>query len=139
MDLKEENELKKEYLNSYRAAVREEKILLEEIQKLRADKMFPSVVNDGMPHGSGGGDLSEYAAKLDEAINDLKEQRLKKVRLYTEIQQQIKCVEDDTERELLMLRYLQGKTWEQVAVEMGYTYRYTTKLHGKALQNFKMT
>ena len=138
MDLKEENELKKEYLNSYRAAVREEKILLEEIQKLRTDKMFPSAVNDGMPHGSGGGDLSEYAAKLDEAINDLKEQRLKKVRLYTEIQQRIKCVEDDTERELLMLRYLQGKTWEQVAVEMGYSWQHVHKLHSRALSDFKM-
>lgn len=138
MDLKEENERKKAYLNSYRAAVREEKILLEEIQKLRTDKMFPSVVNDGMPHGSGGGDLSEYAAKLDEAINDLKEQRLKKVRLYTEIQQRIKCVEDDTERELLMLRYLQRKTWEQVAVEMGYSWQHVHKLHSRALSDFKM-
>ena len=139
MDLKEENERKKAYLNSYRAAVREEKILLEEIQKLRTDKMFPSVVNDGMPHGSEGGDLSGYAARLDGMIQDLQQQCLDKVQRYGEIQQRIKCVEDDTERELLMLRYLQGKTWEQVAVEMGCVWRHVHRIHAKALKNFKMS
>ena len=47
--MQEENEKKKEYLKSYQRAVKRERDILEEIKRLRADKMFPSVVNDGMP------------------------------------------------------------------------------------------
>lgn len=50
--MQEENEKKKEYLKSYQRAVKRERDILEEIKRLRADKMFPSVVNDGMPKGS---------------------------------------------------------------------------------------
>lgn len=50
--IQEENEQKKEYLKSYRRAIKREQDILDEIQRLRLDKMFPSVLNDGMPHGS---------------------------------------------------------------------------------------
>ena len=43
--LQEENEKKKEYLKSYQRAVKRERDILEEIKRLRADKMFPSAVN----------------------------------------------------------------------------------------------
>ena len=51
MDEKEltENEKKKEYLKSYGKALRREQRILDEIQCLRLDKMFPSIVQDGMP------------------------------------------------------------------------------------------
>ena len=64
--IQEENEKKKEYLKSYRRAIKREQDILDEIQRLRLDKMFPSVVNDGMPHGSSHSDLSDYVAILDE-------------------------------------------------------------------------
>ena len=78
--LQEENEKKKEYLKSYQRAVKRERDILEEIKRLRADKMFPSVVNDGMPKGSSQSDLSDYIAILDEQIELLKKERLKKER-----------------------------------------------------------
>ena len=80
MDKKEENQKKIAYLKKYKYAILDEKMILEEIQKLRADKMFPSLAMDGMPHGNGTSDLSEYAARLDEEINKLKVQRLEKVK-----------------------------------------------------------
>ncbi len=41
------------YLKSYRKSVKREQEILEEIQRLRMDKMFPSVANnDGMPKGA---------------------------------------------------------------------------------------
>ena len=72
--LQEENEKKKEYLKSYQRAVKRERDILEEIKRLRADKMFPSVVNDGMPKGSSQSDLSDYIAILDEQIEILKKE-----------------------------------------------------------------
>lgn len=58
-EIQKENEEKKEYLRSYRRAVKREKDILDEIQRLRTDKMFPFVVNDGMPRGSSQSDLSD--------------------------------------------------------------------------------
>lgn len=99
--IQEENEQKKEYLKSYRRAIKREQDILDEIQRLRLDKMFPSVVNDGMPHGSRHSDLSDYAAILDEQIDLLKEERLEKVRCYQKIERQISQMENEDEQEVL--------------------------------------
>ena len=135
----EENEQKKEYLKSYRRAVKREQDILDEIQRLRLDKMFPSVVNDGMPHGSSHSDLSDYAAILDEQIDLLKEERLEKVRCYQKIERQISQMENEDEQEVLRLRYILGMKWEEVAVKMDYSWRQIHRIHSSALLNFKIT
>lgn len=135
----EENEQKKEYLKSYRRAIKREQDILDEIQRLRLDKMFPSVVNDGMPHGSSHSDLSGYAAILDEQIDLLKEERLERVRCYQKIERQIRQMENEDEQEVLRLRYILGMKWEEVAVKMGYSWKQTHRIHSSALKNFKMT
>lgn len=38
---------------------------------------------------------------------------------------------------LLMLRYIENETWEQIAVDLGYTHRHTTRLHGIALKKLE--
>ena len=136
--IQEENEQKKEYLKSYRRAIKREQDILDEIQRLRLDKMFPSVINDGMPHGSSHSDLSDYAAILDEQIELLKEERLEKVRCYQKIERQIRQMENEDEQEVLRLRYILGMKWEEVAVKMNYSYRRTLDIHGKALLSFKI-
>lgn len=137
--IQEENEQKKEYLKSYRRAIKREQDILDEIQRLRLDKMFPSVLNDGMPHGSNHSDLSDYAAILDEQIELLKEERLERVRCYQKIERQIRQMENEDEQEVLRLRYILGMKWEEVAVKMGYSWKQTHRIHSSALQNFKMT
>ncbi len=137
--IQEENEQKKEYLKSYRRAIKREQDILDEIQRLRLDKMFPSVVNDGMPHGSSHSDLSDYAVVLDEQIDLLKEERLERVRCYQKIERQIHQMENEDEQEVLRLRYILGLKWEEVAVKMDYSWKQTHRIHSSALQNFKMT
>lgn len=136
--IQEENEKKKEYLKSYRRAVKREQDILEEIQRLRLDKMFPSVVNDGMPHGSSHSDLSDYVAIMGEQIELLKEERLEKVRCYQRIERQIRQMENEDEREVLRLRYIKGLKWEEVALKMNYSWKWVHKIHGRALQNFEI-
>ena len=138
IEIQKENEEKKEYLKSYRRAVRRENDILDEIQRLRSDKMFPSVVNDGMPCGSSQSDLSDYIAILDEQIELLKAERLEKARCYQKIERQIKKMENENEREILRLRYIQGLKWHEVENKMGFSREWTLKLHGRALRNFKM-
>lgn len=134
-----ENEKKKEYLRSYRTAKRREKYILEEIQRLRADKMFPSLVVDGMPHGSGGGDLARYMELVEEQIEKLGKERLEAAEAYTGIECRIRQMKNETEKEVLRLRYIRGMKWEDIAVEMGYSWKHIHRIHGSALRNFKMT
>lgn len=137
-EIQKENEEKKEYLKSYRRAVKREKDILDEIQRLRSDKMFPSVVNDGMPRGSCQSDLSEYMAVLDEQIELLKAERLEKMRCYQRIEGQIRQMENEDEQEVLRLRYVKGLKWEEVALRMDYGWTQVHRIHSSALKNFKM-
>lgn len=133
-----ENEKKKEFLRRYRRAVRREQEILDEIQRLRADKMFPSVCNDGMPRGSSQTDLSDYVAEIDVAIEELKEERLEKIKIYREIEMRIRCMKDEDEQEVLRMRYIKGMKWEDIAEKMNYSYSGTLKLHGRALANIEI-
>lgn len=135
---KTENETKKEYLQSYRDAMIAETQIKEEIDQLRMDKMFPGLVQDGMPHGSGGSDLSAYAAKLDELLGDLKDQMEKRIQLRREIVKKIEAMDSETEKAVLRYRYIHMLKWEEIAVKMHYGYRNVLKVHGRALEHFKM-
>ena len=137
--IKTENDIKKEYLNRYLKSVKRERYILEEIQRLREDKMFPSIVNDGMPKGNKCSDLSYFAVILDEEIEKLKEERLEKVRAYSEISKNIRRMENDNEREVLTLRYIKGLKWEEICVEMRYSWKHIHRIHSSALNNFNMT
>ena len=138
-DVKQENDKKKEYLRQYGCALRAERAIEEEIQQVRLDKMFPALVQDGMPHGSGGNsDLSAFVVKVDELLAELKKQAEKRITLRQGIVRKIEQMDDETEKLVLRLRYIQLLKWEEIAVRMDYTYRNVTKIHGKALQNFEM-
>lgn len=138
LSIQEENKQKKEYLYLYQKALKKERDILDEIQELRADKMFPSIVNDGMPHGSSQTDLSNYAATLDEMIEELKQERLKRAKLRWKIVRDIRALENEDEQKVLRLRYIKGLKWEEIATEMNYSYKWIHKIHGKALKNFKI-
>ncbi len=137
-EAKSDNEQKKEYLKRYRIARRREKQILEEIQKLRMDKMFPSLAIDGMPKGSNQCDLSDYAAAVDHQLELLKRERLQRVRVYQEIEQQIRIMTDEEEQEVLRLRYIDGHKWEKVAAGMGYSWKQIHRIHARALMHFAL-
>ncbi len=135
---KEENEKKKEYLKRYHVAELAEKEIQEEIDDLRMNKMFPALLQDGMPHGSSCMDLSEYAAQLDELLTELKDQMEQRIRIRREITQRIEAMQDETEKTVLRLRYIHWLQWEQIAERMGYGWTQVHRIHGRALTNFKM-
>lgn len=132
------NEEKKQYLRRYQTAKRRVGMIQEEIEGLRSSKTSPVGLGDGMPHGSGTSDLSGYAARLDELLRELEAEKEMQMVTYREIRQQIGMVPDPTEQEILSRRYLIGQSWEKIAVEMGYSYRNITRVHGYALKHFEL-
>ena len=134
-----ENERKKEYLKGYIFSMRKAQRLKEQIEELRSQQMFPSVNLDGMPQGNAHSDLSGYVARLDALISQLEQEQAMAVRQYKEIHDRIHKMQDGAEKEVLIRRYLMGRTWEQIAVEMDYNYRSVLKIHGRALRSFEIS
>jgi hypothetical protein len=81
--------------------------------------------------------------KLEEAMLKLSD-RLERIdndiaAVTIEIDDRISNIEklpNEADRNILFKRYVENKTFEQISVEMGYTYNYTCNLHGEALSNF---
>ena len=138
METWELNEKKKEYLNGYRDAKRREKRILEQIQQLRLDTMFPCLQGDGMPRGSSQSDLSNYMERRDKLEEELKQEMLNAVTEYTEIHKAIRKMKDEEEKEILERKYLMRQTWEKIAKELGYDRRTVIRKHGNALKNFEI-
>jgi len=133
-----ENEMKKRYLWEYRGHVRKIKRIEEELSELRAMKTAISVLNDGMPHGSGQSDLSGYAAELDQLERDLVQERGQRFAGYKEISDRIMKLSNENERDVLFYRYIKGLAWWEIAEKMGYSERHITRLHGEALAHIQL-
>ena len=71
--------------------------------------------------------LVEYEMAIDTKVEELYNTK-------REIQQAIWAVQDGTLRAVLSERYLESKTWEQIAVDLHYTYCHVVQnLHPRAL------
>lgn len=72
--------------------------------------------------------------EMEQKIDSLIDEYVDKKNL---IVSQIDCVENETYYEILFARYIEKKTFERIADEIGYSFRNTTRLHGKALVEFE--
>ena len=138
-NVKNENEKKKNYLRGYRRHGKKIKRIDAEIEEIRGMKMYPSLKNDGMPHGSGQSDLSEYAAELQEKEDELYREGVEQVKTYNDISNRIKQLENEDERDVLFYRYIKGMEWWEIARTMDYSERWIYELHGRALENLKIS
>lgn len=138
MDVRMENEQKKEYLRGYRVHVRRISRIEEELAELREMRASISVNNDGMPHGSGQSDLSGYAAELDRLEQELIEERHNRIVTYKDIAKRIKRIKSENEKDVMFYRYIKGMDWWEIAEKMHYSERWIHKLHGKGLAHFEL-
>lgn len=137
-NVKFENDRKKSYLRGYRMHGRRIKRIELEIDEIRNLKMYPSVNNDGMPHGSGQGDLSSYAAELHEKEEMLYQEGVEQVKAYKDISWRIQQLENEDERDVLFYRYIKGMRFWEIAQLMDYSEDWIYKLHGHALGHLKI-
>lgn len=127
------NQEKKEYLLGYqRLNQRINRLLLEQQQwRELATRVSPNL--SGMPRGGGEGGTQGAISKIIDLETEINAEIDKLVEKRKEIEGIIRMVEDSTLRTLLEYRYINGKKWEEIALMMGYDYRYILKIHGKAL------
>ncbi|MCB5881032.1 DUF1492 domain-containing protein [Lachnospiraceae bacterium EP-SM-12S-S03] len=138
-NMRNENDRKKQFLRGYRIKTRKIHRIEAEIDEIRSMKMYPSVNNDGMPHGSGQGDLSGYAAELREKEEKLYEEGVEQVKIYKKISHRISELENEDERDVLFYRYVKGLRFWEIAQKMDYGEDWIYKLHGRALQHLTIS
>lgn len=137
-NIKNENNRKKEYLRGYRKHGKRINRIEAEIEEIRNMKMYPSMNNDGMPHGSGQNDLSSYAAILHDREEELYQEGVKQVQTYKDIAYKIGKIDDQDERDVLFYRYIKGFDWWKIAQILDYSERWIYDLHGRALKKIKI-
>lgn len=130
----------KEQLRSYRNIRLERDKLRATIEELEADLYSPRGPRlDGMPRG-GGVDKPDRTDVLldrkDEVLNTYKAKEKELTDAILEIEAAIETLEP-LHRTLIRLYYVQALTWEQVCVEMNYSWRQIHRIHGAALEAMK--
>ena len=133
-----ENELKKAFLKRYQECLKIEKSIQDEIRELQESAIMPAHIMDGMPHGTGKSDLSSYAVQVEKMFGRLGREMERRFQVRKEIAKTIEDLPTEAERMVMRFRYINGWAWEKVAVESNYDYRYTLKIHGKALKNLRL-
>lgn len=122
----------KQYLNRVRRIDKEIEALLRMVRKTREslESMTQNYDGDGAqstknPHKFDR--LVELESMVDKKIDE-------QIDLKAEILNTIMQLEDRRQRLVLMEYYVEMKTWEQVAVDLNYSYMHITRLHGYALK-----
>lgn len=105
----------------------------EEIDRLRAQLTKATSHLSDMPRGGSGGDWTDADVKVLEMEQQIHAEILELCRVKREVFEMIDTVEDERYRTLLELRYRNYMTFEQVAVEMHYSWRQVMRLHAEAL------
>lgn len=137
MTTKEENDVKKRFLNRYKALCYKLRSLQEQEIAIKAEiESAKAIEFDDMPKGSMvKTDLSDQMIKLEQVVSDIDAIKEERVTAMARIEKLISRVEDGKESKLLHDRYILGKSWESIANEIHYTYRHTLTKHGDALQH----
>lgn len=83
---------------------------------------------------SGGGDLMANAVvNVIDATKVLEDRRKEALRVMSEIMDAIKSVQDDVQRVILIEKYINGRTLQDIQNDVHYEKRNMVILHGRAL------
>lgn len=128
----------KQYLRRIRELDIDVSRTLEQIEILHAQVTKTTTTLSDMPKGSG--DQDKTASTIAKIV-DLKRGLRGKIEEYVELKakaiEQIDGLEDGRYRQVLTHYYINGKTWEEIAVVTNYTYKWVHVLHGRALREFE--
>lgn len=108
---------------------------IEQVTSLRELTTKATATLSDMPSGTRNIHSKEnIIAKMIDLEDEINADIDELIGLKQEILSVIKSVENTEYQTLLELRYLCFKSWEQIAVELGYSLHYVYKIHNAALK-----
>jgi len=78
--------------------------------------------------------MGDAVSKIVDLEREINEDIDAYVLLKRQVRDVVEKVKDPDQAAVLYKRYFHYEHWEQIAYEMGYTYRHITRIHGHALQ-----
>ena len=134
------NEEKKKYLNRYRESGRKIINLQEELQALREVEQSAKIQQlSDMPKGSGRQqDIAVVLIGIEKLQKRIDDEIVRQIKIRLEIENQLLGVSDAQEAKVLRLRYIELMKWEEICVQMNYSWKGIHKVHGRALKNLNI-
>ena len=128
-----------EYLNQ--AAELKRRIRQEEdrIKFIRSEMESPRPIRydkDMIQKSTSGDAMERYMIKLEKEEKRLLKLKEKHIDTFHRIRQRILRVRPGLYADILYMRYLEEKSFNTIADELCYSYEWTCRLHGRALQDF---
>ena len=113
---------------------------IEQLRTLNELALKATATYTGMPHSPNKGSqtMANTVGRIIDLQNEINRDIDELVDLKAEIREVIDTVPDTDLRLILEERYLNWKSWEQIAVSLGYNLRYVHKLHRLALEATKI-
>lgn len=131
----------KEYLRQLKRIDRQLENLLrerEELEKAQTYMRSPQIDGDRVQTSpSGDPPWMGYLIKWEQITNRIGEKWDELNDLRETIINQINSLTDPRHIKILGMRYVTFKSFEQIAVDMGYSFEYTLRLHWEALKSFE--
>jgi len=129
------DEEKKKYLKSYKDNVLAVNLIKEEIEQLELDKRCLLPKEDAFSSGEKLHSILILKKRIDQKTIEQQRFLTNKFNRYVTIIDSIEKLENETEKNVLKIKYIHCKTWEEVCEIMNYSYRQIHNIHKKALKN----
>ena len=129
-------EQKIEWLKSYRALDGKIESMTEQLQvwNARATKITATISQE--PKAAGSGDqLQRCIDQICELQTEIAQLRKRK----QEIDTAIHGLNEKSYQDILWYRYIQGMTFEEIAIKMNYSWRQVCRKHKNAVEKLKMS
>lgn len=128
------------YLLQYRQSIMRANAAMFHLEELRsmATRITPNYGGEGGGAHQSGDKLGDAVARIMEAESRVSDELEMLEATEREVIRTINLVKDATLKQLLYERYINGKTFEKIAVEMNYSYVHVVhRLHPKGLKAIK--
>lgn len=133
-------EQKIEWLKSYRALDGKIESMTEQRQvwNARATKITATISQE--PKDAGSGDqLQRCIDQICELQTEIAQEMDKLRKRKQEIETAIHGLNEKSYQDILWYRYIQGMTFEEIAIKMNYSWRQVCRKHKNAVEKLKMS
>lgn len=129
----------KKYLQQIRLYDSHINTKLEDLHQLKemVTKITPTLKDDVVSGGGNQDKLGDAMAKIIDLEAEINRDVDRYVNAKQEISATLEKISDPDQLQVLHQRYVQYKTWEQIAYDTGFSYRWVCTLHGRALQEIE--
>lgn len=128
----------KEYLQQLRTIDMQLRIKESELRKLQQDVYFLNAIDysKDVVQGVEYTTFADKIAKISEKEAEINSEWDNLINLRNEARGRIKLISDIRLQAVLIERYINIKSWEQIAVDMGYSWAQVHRFHRRALRAF---